>query len=128
MTIKEAIKIIDPKTSREATRGMSLEERSQALDEAESIAVAALRAQLERGNQEPLTWDELLSMEGEPVWITDLRTNLSYCAIVGCECITPNGNKGVCWYSRKNDCGAAAVYGQKWLAYRYWPEVEGGAT
>ena len=53
MTAEEAIKILDEKIFREATRGMTLEERLWALFSANIVAIAALHAQLDRENPQP---------------------------------------------------------------------------
>lgn len=37
-----------------------------------NICIAALRAQQERENPQPLTLEELLRMDGQPVWVTFL--------------------------------------------------------
>ena len=85
--------------------------------------VSALRAELSRQENAPLTWDELVSMTRKTVYIVD-RTDdeKSGWAIVGkqyikiglefitlCEHLT---------FRRE----LKELYGQTWLAYRYEPE------
>ena len=73
---------------------------------------------------EPLTLDELLKMDGEPVWIKRLK-GLSVCdtdwAVVD---VCPNKIR-VWWFgSEVEDEPSEKDYGETWLAYRRPPEGE----
>lgn len=82
MTTEEAIRILDPNTTREALAEIEYyggfsgkRAKIEACNEACRIAVAALRAQqgskgvdFDHFKNEPLTLDELRRMDGEPVW------------------------------------------------------------
>lgn len=93
--------------------------------EAVRLSLVALREKAEREKIEPLTLDELRQMDGEPVYVSDLRSpkNSEYCIIhandkygygdkyrcaqiAGCECF---------WYSFEE-------YGERWIAYRHEPK------
>ena len=71
---------------------------------------------------EPLTLDELLKMDGQPVWIKRLK-GLSVCdtdwAVVD---VCPNKIR-VWWFgSEVEDEPSEKDYGETWLAYRRPPE------
>lgn len=73
---------------------------------------------------EPLTLDELLKMDGQPVWIKRLK-GLSVCdtdwAVVD---VCPNKIR-VWWFgSEVEDEPNEKDYGETWLAYRRPPEGE----
>ena len=73
---------------------------------------------------EPLTLDELLKMDGQPVWIKRLK-GLSVCdtdwAVVD---VCPNKIR-VWWFgSEVEDEPSEKDYGETWLAYRRPPEGE----
>ena len=83
----------------------------------------ALRITLTPPN-EPLTLDELLKMDGQPVWIKRLK-GLSVCdtdwAVVD---VCPNKIR-VWWFgSEVEDEPSEKDYGETWLAYRRPPEGE----
>ena len=96
---------------------------SEALCEAESIAVAALREKLEREQNDPLTIEELREMDGEPVWIERLESN------------SPDDREWALVFCRekfcRTSCGNIALfgcYGIGWLAYRHRPAMPEEAT
>lgn len=63
---------------------------------------------------DPLTLEQLLEMDGEPVWICDTDGSMGMFALVDVRnmvCRTPRGG----WAIFEN-------YGQAWLAYRRKPE------
>lgn len=64
MTIEEAIKAMQ-----NIDLVLSVTESEH---EAARMAISALRAQAERENPQPLTLEELLRMDGQPVWVTFL--------------------------------------------------------
>ena len=70
------------------------------------------------GKNAPLTWDELKSMEGKPVWVEvekDYR-NEKYWAIVTVIDALKSGKE---WVSLKpKDCFSKESYGTEWQAYR----------
>ena len=89
------------------------------LKEALDMAIAALSQP-----NEPLTLDELLKMDGQPVWIKRLK-GLSVCdtdwAVVD---VCPNKIR-VWWFgSEVEDEPSEKDYGETWLAYRRPPEGE----
>lgn len=136
MTINEALKILDPETTMGCLRAAYGPDTAHMIIEANRMAIAALRAEQEREgrptthvareNQQPLTWDELLAMEGEPVWIVEPDTGVRYWAIMAGKCTTIKGYPAARLCSQRNgdDYGSAAVYGKMWLAYRYPPKKE----
>ena len=74
MTTEEAIKILDPETRLETLKLVPVHERISADQEACRLAVVALRDQQELESNlrvvesnPPLTLEDLLQMEGEPV-------------------------------------------------------------
>ena len=91
----------------------------------------ALRITLTPPN-EPLTLDELLKMDGQPVWIKRLK-GLSVCdtdwAVVEFR-LEPDvkHDKIRVWWpgSEDEDTPSEDDYGKTWLAYRRPPEGEGG--
>ena len=71
--------------------------------------ISALRAELEREKNEPMTIDELSEMGGKPYWHVSLDGNGSYWNILdGWVATIPNDYH----------------YGERWLAYRYEPKGE----
>lgn len=87
------------------------------------VAIAALRAQQERENPEPLTLDELRKMDGEPVWIVEIEGNRSYWAIV--QRTVRYKCYDVIYMTTLEDAydyGVSTLYGKTWLAYRHKPK------
>jgi|MucameStandDraft_1065616.scaffolds.fasta_scaffold38348_2 hypothetical protein len=119
MTPEEAIKILDPETSRGTLwKYEDKEERLEAVNEACRLAVAALRAQQKLNV--PLTLEELRGMDWEPAWVE------------GAE-LGRNGREGyaILWYSEVEkylcvwwpcekyaDIPRLELYGETWWAYR----------
>ena len=90
------------------------------------LAIAALRAQQERENPEPLTLDELREMDGEPVWLVDGSGNEMWglvdaehdCAdVIDCQFGLWNG----VFYNMTGD-GKRGLHLVGWLAYRCKPK------
>lgn len=84
-------------------------------DEAIEMAISTLRAQQEAEQNEPLTLDELRTMDGQPVWaVLEIygMSQIHAYAIVDseCECV-----KGLKCFLLFEDYGS-------WLAYRFPPE------
>lgn len=99
MTREEAIRILDPETTREAMAEIEYyggfigrAAVVQAILDACVLAVAALREQEERENPKPLTLDELKLMDGEPVWLLPDRK----CFIVNNDFQLPYGERHPC--------------------------------
>ena len=114
MTTEEAIKILDPETSRGTLwKYEDKEERLEAVNEACRLAVAALRAQQKLNV--PLTLEELRGMDGEPVWVDFPKCpEASGWMLIsaGRHCVY-DGLLGDCDFE---NCG------NTWLAYRRRPE------
>ena len=89
-------------------------------------ALAALRAEQERLNPQPLTWEELSGMVGEPVW-----TIGEYCGLDGWDIIEEVYDDSVLFgrsterperwnYNLRELSGKLSAFA--WLAYRAKPE------
>ena len=89
-------------------------------------ALAALRAEQERLNPQPLTWEELSGMVGEPVWTTG-----EYCGLDGWDIIEEVYDDSVLFgrsterperwnYNLRELSGKLGACA--WLAYRTKPE------
>lgn len=94
-----------------------------------ATALAALRAEQERLNPQPLTWEELSGMVGEPVW-----TIGECCGLDGWDIIEEVYEDSVLFgrsteqpekwrYNLRELSGELSVCA--WLAYRTKPEGEG---
>lgn len=132
MTTEEAICILAPETRREAMAVVTWSRKISTDQEACRLAVAALRAQQERENPQPLTWKELLARKGEPVWVVDLQTGARYWAIVIGKSVTADGNivahlASTHYAEEDYDLDRDMTYGQTWLAYDHKTK-EGAAT
>lgn len=95
-------------------------------DCAVSIAVSALRAQVDTPLNDPLNQEQLREMDGEPVWCVDGRGNACWC-LVNVDDGTPH------CYDNETGFWDGAFYGMSgdekhglhvfgWLAYRHKPE------
>lgn len=93
------------------------------------MAIDALREKAERENPKPLTIEELRQMDGEPVWVSDLKypSDSGYCVIRASKDLFSEygdryylasipGNEGG-WY-------AFEKYSEEWIAYRHKPKEE----
>ncbi len=121
MTIQEAIKQLD------GAEVLLLNRKDFAFNEAIIVAITALREKAEREDPKPLTIEELRQMDGEPVWVANLRTpdQSEYCVIFfDTESYKIYGDKfgtaaipGIenTWYPFK-------TYEKEWLAYRHKPK------
>ena len=116
MTIEEAIEAL------EFLRILDAPELSKAVH----MAVSALRAQQEAEKNEPLTRDELLTMDGEPVWCVDGNGNASWCLICvshdkGCVFLdaidSETGELDGDYYGMTGD-GEHGLHSLGWIAYR----------
>ena len=99
---------------------------SQVHQETMETALAALRAEQERLNPQPLTWEELSGMVGEPVW-----TIGEYCGLDGWDIIEEVYDDSVLFgrsterperwnYNLRELSGKLSAFA--WLAYRHKPE------
>lgn len=78
MDINDAIRILDPETTRAALAEIEYYggfsgrlAKAEAVREACEIAVAVMRDRQADEKNDPLTLDELRQMDGQPVWIDD---------------------------------------------------------
>ncbi len=111
MNTEEAIKNI-------VTYGYYADDLPMQVVKALDMAVAALRAQQEVEKNEPLTLEELMQMDGEPVWVSNSKIMHidGFCdewAIVSCNRQDVESIGTI--YHFEN-------YGRTWLAYRYKPK------
>lgn len=85
------------------------------------IAAAALREKAERDDPQPLTLEELLQMEGEPVWLNRFDPSFTGWAEVNISISKEN-----IWFWRFGNEAAILTklsdYGKTWLAYRHKPK------
>lgn len=114
MTREEAIKILDPKTCRDALMefmgGSWNQTQALALiGEAQKMGLAALRAQENTLPNDPLTLEQLREMEGQPVWIECITD--PECSCWGYH--DEDGVNGYCAYFDDQE------YGRVWMAYRH---------
>lgn len=89
--------------------------------EALDMAIAALREKAEREDPQPLTIEQLLQMDQEPVYVVPLNhgkdTVAEWCVMWHDEAAIP-GDECWAWPINNN-------YGKTWIAYRNKPkEVE----
>ncbi len=83
MTTEEAIKILDPETSRDALWKYEEDSaRLEACKEACKLGAATLRTRQDPPPNGPLTLEELRHMNGEPVFI---KLDGGYWGIVDCD-------------------------------------------
>ena len=101
-------------TDKDAIRLLSGESGSD-VDGAFALAISALRERIERGNQKPLTLDELREMGGEPVYVVwpDGRIKNGW-MIVGSTIWID-----LFWDDLHDE---RSDYGFAWVAYRYKPK------
>lgn len=98
------------------------------IDEACEIACHAIQEKIERENPKPLTFDELMNMKGEPVWLYDY--GIYHWALVSGEMdyIGLNGEKykAVNFVFESDSSYPMATLpldtmGELWVAYKYKP-------
>ena len=123
MDIDDAIRILDPETTGAALAEIEYYNgfsghfaKVEACDEACEVAVAVMRAQQAAEKNDPLTLDELMEMDGKPVWIYSkflperscwkviYRIFLFQIELTDCTCLTFEG------------------FNKDWLAYRRPPK------
>lgn len=82
--------------------------------QAVKMAIDALREQEDHAHPEPLTVEELCQMEGEPVWVQNLKVGKAFWMLAYKDCVSHRWG-----YLRYLD------YGEAWVAYRTkWEEVQ----
>ena len=89
-----------------------------------NVVLQALRAELSRQENAPLTWEEVVASEGKPVFIYGLEGEHGDdgWSIVGEKC-ERSGFTFVNLHDKNiTNCGLDDLYGKTWLAYRYEPE------
>ena len=90
------------------------------------VVLSALRAELSRQENAPLTWDEVVEMKGKPVYIhVPNYKGWSNYSIVG---ETDEFGSITLYSKHDNDGGTRASYGTGWIAYRYEPKGEQSCT
>lgn len=111
MTREEAIKF--------ASHAQSLTDLPE-VKEFYALAESALREQEERENPKPLTLDELLEMDGEPVWIRAKHYGIyaDIVNIMGKEDGERRVHFSINYRLQENGCG------KTWLAYRNKPKED----
>ena len=89
------------------------------------LAITALRDQLAREKNEPLTWKELKSMEGNPVYLVVLGEPDQTMWAIALNTYDQNGHEFIKLASKiYHDNGCGDLYGKTWRAYRYEPKGE----
>lgn len=88
-----------------------------------SMAIAALRTQMEAEKNDPLTLDELLKMDGEPVWCVSMINGKSEWGIL--RIVEMQKTWFIAMAGTSSGYGDKDSYGNTWLAYRRKPEGGG---
>lgn len=119
MTREEAAEIIDPKTADEALSEYDCRMRILAKKEAATLAASVLRSRQEMAPNDPLSREQLMQMDGEPVWIelivdtVDQKNGWAICYFDSVSAaVTQRWTTWTLWYED---------YGKTWLAYRRKP-------
>lgn len=87
--------------------------------EAVEMAISALFAQQEVEKNEPLTYEDLQKMDGEPVWLSANHMELC-CDIV---CIDSDHDWPIVYFrNARNGAFQRNGYGKTWIAYRHPPK------
>lgn len=121
MTIQEAIKQLD------GANAMLFNRNMVAFNRAIIMAITALQEKAEREDPKPLTLEELRQMDGEPVWVVDLRPKSvnKYCVI---SISAPLKYQDIDHYNvayipgTEHDWYSFDEYGKIWIAYRHKPK------
>lgn len=98
------------------TLGRAFVDAEDVLDEA-ADAIGDLLAALDQPN-EPLTWNELAEMKGQPVYIVEIGAR-RYWALVTHVC---EGWANFVAADDPDDYGDKELYGESWVVYRRPPE------
>ena len=123
MTAKEALKIL---TGAEI---MVLNRMHDKFMDAACVALECLREKVDRENPKPLTIEQLRQMDGEPVWVADLREpDQSGCCVIYADKVSlPIYGDKYCTAAIpgiENTWYAFNTYEKEWLAYRHKPKEE----
>lgn len=124
--VERAIEII----SRKSSIPLGKESFSLDIEPAYDSALAAIRAEQERLNPQPLTVEEMNELNKEPVYIMHVDTikNGALWHMNGWHILTASTfqNHGQCkWFVDNGWSELDGNYGKTWLAYRTKPEGEG---
>ena len=116
MTTEEAIKILDPETSRDALWKYEEDSaRLEACKEACKLGAATLRTRQDPPPNGPLTMEELREMDGQPVWFCKCHNGL-------CNwCVIDHTNETNIFFT-DGTVRLMSSYGDGWMAYRRRPE------
>ena len=94
------------------------------MKEAAKIAIDALHEKQEAEKNKPLSWRELETMDGQPVWIVELPyKNNSYWALIkidsNIDCVSVGAH--IIHVKNRVDYGDRNLYKKGWIAYRHPP-------
>lgn len=127
MTVDEAIRLLDPKTTEQAFKEIKYYNgfngkaaALEAFEDACVLAADALRAQQQRENPQPLTLEELRQMIGEPIFI-----KRKYEAVGQWKILDSYGKCSITeetFNFSDSEFEVLKHYGKVWLAYRYPPK------
>lgn len=84
---------------------------------AHRMAIEAIREQEERNNPKPLTIDELMKMNGQPIYVVCLKNGMCFWDVIF------NASKYNCFMQITGSTGWELM-GDTWIAYRYKPNEE----
>lgn len=129
MTIDDALKIIDPATTRLALEPYAYDpaQRVKVVEDACRLLVSELRKRLADERNDPLTLDEIRAMVGEPVVLVTGDIQEKEKIITGWEILDHHATKeNLFFFTRRTRGFLGENYGITWLAYRR-PPKEGEA-
>lgn len=104
------------------TLGRAFVDAEDVLDEA-ADAIGDLLAALDQPN-EPLTWNELAEMEGQPVYIVEMGAKRYWALVM----FVSKDRADFVTVHNPDDYGDKELYGESWVAYRRPKEEEGKPT
>lgn len=134
VTVQEAIHKISLHLYRSTdlyNRALSKEYREAAAEfkrmmDAEQMAIEALREKAEREDPQPLTFEELLQMDGEPVWLHTITDPRPYrCGLIFVQVAEIRTAMYCAFWAFGNECEidrSPDEYGKTWIAYRHKPK------
>lgn len=99
------------------TLGRAFVDAEDVLDEA-ADAIGDLLAALDQPN-EPLTWNELAEMEGQPVYIVEMGAKRYWALVM----FVSKDRVDFVTVHNPDDYGDKELYGESWAAYRCSPNV-----
>lgn len=133
-TVREALHYLKEYRSKQDTIAEQLAELEQKNDHVCELAITVCKTYerlckrlAEEYRDDPLSWDELKSMEGKPVWVEYLRDGATYdaewCIVKDIDDDLLHDTEGY-GYGRANKYGDG--YGVGWQAYRKERKATGG--